>query len=65
MYSKPYTQGSTTEWTKLHTDKFPKLCCTPNTVVVTINAQKISLRRVSGNNFRDNTMEYTRLNIHI
>jgi len=43
------------------------LYCTPNTAVV-ISAQKISLRRVSGNNFRDSdhgvhSFEYTHLKI--
>ena len=64
----PTHKEATTEWIKLHTDEFPKLYCTPNTVVVTINAQKISLTRVSGNNFRDSdhgvhSLEYTHLKI--
>lgn len=56
-----------TEWIKLHTDEFPMLYCTPNTAVV-ISAQKISLRIVSGNNFRDSdhgvhSFEYTHIKI--
>lgn len=44
---QPTHNEATSEWIKLHTDEFHKLFCTSNTVVVVINAQKISLRKVS------------------
>jgi len=65
---RPTHKEATIQWIKLHADEFPKLYCTPNTVVVMINAQKISLRRVSGNNFRYSdhgvhSLEYIHLKI--